>query len=315
MPDLAPRRSVPAMGRAAVVRSGHYAPVRDAVAARLRLGPMPFNAAVGAARAVMPHSRPSLTARNVAIVRGRFGRPCIPTGDPAAEDQLVGSLPLTLPLQLPGMTRYLRERTKFFDCALLDAYARGTRQVVIVGAGYDGRSLRYRHPGVTFFEVDHPATQADKRDRLGWVRADAKDVRFVSVAFGQDLVSEQLAIAGHDTETATHFMSEGVTSYVPRRELATLVDGVAGRAGPGSSFAIDFVTSGTDKPFIRRLMLRAVRAGTAMLGEKIVTVLDPAAVEELLRSAGWSEVQLQPPAGPFPAVFAVAVGGRRSNRS
>ena len=196
---------------------------------------MPYKRTARAARAVMPRSRPSLTARNVAIVRRRFGRPCIPTGDPAAEDRLVGTLPLTIPLQLPGMTRCLRERTKFFDCALLDAYARGTPQVVIVGAGYDGRSLRYRHPGVTFFEVDHPATQADKRDRLSSVGADAKDVRFVSVDFGQDSVTEQLAIAGHDAETATHFMCEGVTSYVPRRELATLVDGVAGRAGTGRS--------------------------------------------------------------------------------
>lgn len=263
----------------------------------------------------MPRSRPSLTARNVATVRRRFSRPCIPTGDPAAEDRLVGSLPLTLPLQLPGMTRYLRERTKFFDRALLDAYARGTPQVVIVGAGYDGRSLRFRHPGVTFFEVDHPATQADKRERLNCVGADAKDVKFVSLDFGQDSLTEQLAIAGHDAETATHFMCEGVTSYVPRRELATLVDRIASRAGPGSSFAIDFATSGTDKPLISRFMLQAVRAGTAVLGERIVTVLDPAAVEELLRSAGWSEVQLQPPAGPFPVVFAVAVGGRRSNRS
>jgi methyltransferase (TIGR00027 family) len=62
-------------------------------------------------------------------------------------------------------------RTRFFDSGLLHACERGVGQVVIVGAGYDGRPLRFRRPGVTFYELDHPATQADKRARLAEVAA------------------------------------------------------------------------------------------------------------------------------------------------
>ncbi len=61
------------------------------------------------------------------------------------------------------MHEYLRARTAFFDQAVVDSIDSGVRQVVIGGAGYDGRALRYAKPGVRWFEVDHPSTQADKR--------------------------------------------------------------------------------------------------------------------------------------------------------
>ena len=64
---------------------------------------------------------------------------------------------------------FIRARTVFFDDAVLDAIDRGVKQVVILGAGYDGRALRFRTPGVQFFEVDHPATQVDKLRRLAYL--------------------------------------------------------------------------------------------------------------------------------------------------
>ena len=37
---------------------------------------------------------------------------------------------------------------------------------MIVGAGYDGRALRYGGPGIRWWEVDRAGTQTDKRARL-----------------------------------------------------------------------------------------------------------------------------------------------------
>jgi methyltransferase (TIGR00027 family) len=119
------------------------------------------------------------------------------------------------------MRAYIAVRTEFFDSGLLQACERGVGQVVIVGAGYDGRSLRFRQPGVTFYEIDHPATQADKRARLAEVAAHMEDVRFVAADFRQDSVVEALTTAGHDRRAATHFMAEGLTSYLPSGFSAT----------------------------------------------------------------------------------------------
>src|SRR5215831_12904979 len=55
-------------------------------------------------------------------------------------------------------------RTRYIDDRLRDALAGGVEQVVILGAGFDSRA--YRIPGIErtrVFELDHPATQAQKR--------------------------------------------------------------------------------------------------------------------------------------------------------
>jgi hypothetical protein len=64
----------------------------------------------------------------------------------------------------PSVTarRVAAQRLGFTRVSALEA---GIDQVVVVGAGYDGRALRYSRPGVRWFEVDHPDTQADKRER------------------------------------------------------------------------------------------------------------------------------------------------------
>jgi O-methyltransferase involved in polyketide biosynthesis len=62
---------------------------------------------------------------------------------------------------------------------VVDAIDRGVKQVVILGAGYDGRALRFRTPGVRFFEVDHPATQIDKLRRLAALGVSVAGISFV----------------------------------------------------------------------------------------------------------------------------------------
>ncbi len=60
----------------------------------------------------------------------------------------------------------MAERTRFVDNEVAGALGRGVDQVVLVGAGYDGRPLRFAGETTTWFEVDRPATQADKQRRL-----------------------------------------------------------------------------------------------------------------------------------------------------
>ena len=62
-------------------------------------------------------------------------------------------------------------------------------QVVTGGAGDDGRALRYARPGTRWFEVDHPATQADKRARLARLGLDASPVAFIPADFTADAVA------------------------------------------------------------------------------------------------------------------------------
>jgi len=57
-------------------------------------------------------------------------------------------------------------RTRALDEAWHEAHAGDARQLVILGAGLDGRAFRLDDLGdSSVFEVDHPATQALKRER------------------------------------------------------------------------------------------------------------------------------------------------------
>src|SRR6202453_713209 len=59
-------------------------------------------------------------------------------------------------------------RSRIAEDALSGAVERGIRQVVILGAGLDTFALRNPHGArqIRIYEVDHPATQAWKRQRL-----------------------------------------------------------------------------------------------------------------------------------------------------
>ena len=109
----------------------------------------------------MREGEPSPTAQRVAAYRLGYERLPAPFGDPAADERLARDVAGSLTFdQHEAMGRYLRWRTAFFDRVVVNALARNVLQVATIGAGYDGRSLRYAKPGVRWFEVDHPPLSA-----------------------------------------------------------------------------------------------------------------------------------------------------------
>src|SRR5579864_799447 len=116
---------------------------------------------------MVTEAMPSATARRVAAYRLSFERIAAPYGDAAADDMLARDVGGNE--HIAGheyMSRYLKGRTAFFDRVVVDAIDRGVMQFVTIGAGYDGRALRYHKPGVSWWEVDQAPTQSDKRARL-----------------------------------------------------------------------------------------------------------------------------------------------------
>jgi methyltransferase (TIGR00027 family) len=90
-------------------------------------------------------------------------------------------------------------RTATIDAAVRDAIAAGATQLVILGAGYDGRAWRIPElAGVRVFEVDHPATQGEKRAHLAELPAAHGIVSFVSIDFERESLDTVLDQAGHD---------------------------------------------------------------------------------------------------------------------
>jgi methyltransferase (TIGR00027 family) len=115
-----------------------------------------------------------------------------------------------------GMRIFIAVRTRFAEDSLAAAVERGVSQLVVLGAGLDTYAYRTK-PGdrLRIFEVDHPATQEWKRQRL----ADAaipipNSLTFAPTDFERQSLSEGLAAAGFDSSQQTFFTWLGVVPYL-----------------------------------------------------------------------------------------------------
>jgi methyltransferase (TIGR00027 family) len=195
---------------------------------------------------------------------------------------------MVLPLHLNHhLVSYLRVRTRFFDAHVVQATASAPRQIVIIGAGYDDRALRFRTPGVRFVEVDHPATQRDKRERLAKLGIDATDVTFVGVDLETD-DPETALLPLLDFGAATTIICEAVLPYLTRPRVETVLGGL--RALPGAPVQLVADLPVTPAALQARVALTVLRMGTTLASERIRTELRPEEVAPLLRSAGWREL-------------------------
>lgn len=228
---------------------------------------------------------PSITARVVAVNRLRLERPAAPTGDPGADERLSAELAEGYDGDYKDVFEWVWARTTFFDGEVLAALAAGVGQVVILGAGYDGRALRFATPGVTFFEVDHPNTQADKRARVEALGAALDGVTFVAHDLAAGALDEALAGAGHSATAPTLFIAEGLLRYLPEATIHELFSVARARSAPGSVFALTFSTREPD--VIVSQEERDPEELLAELGEHVLTLPSRATALGWLAAGGW----------------------------
>jgi methyltransferase (TIGR00027 family) len=170
-------------------------------------------------------------------------------------------------------------RTLAIDHGVRDAITRGARQLVILGAGYDGRAWRMKElAGVKVFEVDHPATQGAKREKVPLLPRPIGAVSFVPTNFEKESVSEVLARAGHDRSIPTCWIWEGVVMYLTRDAMrATLAD-IARLSGPRSTLIINYHAE--HRNIVARLMFR-------LLGEAMISAHSRDEMKSELRAVGF----------------------------
>ncbi|MFE4626083.1 class I SAM-dependent methyltransferase [Streptomyces mirabilis] len=132
-------------------------------------------------------------------------------------------------------------RTVAIDDALR---SHGTPQLVVLGAGLDSRAWRLPELADTdVWEVDHPASQQDKQERLaeaGTPPVVARSVRFAPVDFATDDLGSALEATGHDASVPTTWLWEGGVPYLTHDEVRATVRAVADRSAPGSALVLNY---------------------------------------------------------------------------
>src|SRR6476661_100693 len=170
-------------------------------------------------------------------------------------------------------------RTSAIDAAVRDAIASGAKQLVILGAGYDGRAWRMPElRGVKVFEVDHPATQGEKRARAAELPEAMGTVTFVAIDFARESLDTVLERAGHDRSVPTCWIWEGVVMYLTHGVMRGTLTKIAARSAPGSTLIVNYHT--TLRRFVARLIFK-------LIGEPQVSAWTPEEMAADLRSVGF----------------------------
>lgn len=211
------------------------------------------------APADQPHTpgRASVTAQVAAFMRGLHdSRSRRVSNDPFVPQLLPprwsGALKAALPAvealdkarsvlgQKPAPNHFIM-RTRAIDDALTHALQRGVTQVVLLGAGLDARAFRMdalRKANV--YEVDLPASQAEKRERVKGLRPKARSLHFLPVDLNEDVLKDRLAAAGFNAKRPAVFIMEGLSMYLSDAALSSLLSAVDACAGKGSEIVMTY---------------------------------------------------------------------------
>lgn len=188
-------------------------------------------------------------------------------------------------------------RSRFAEDDLDRAVARGVTQYVLLGAGLD--TFAFRQPPfagrLRIFEVDHPATQAWKRERLAAVGlADPSNMVWVPVDFEHDALDERLTAAGFDLTRPAVFSWLGVVYYLTWPAIELVLRFVASLPRP-TTIVLDSMLPPEELTGFAREVCNSTAKHVTERGESIQTYLRPLELEARLRALGFAEVAVLTP--------------------
>ena len=116
-------------------------------------------------------------------------------------------------------------RSRIAEDAFSKAVEKGVRQIVILGAGLDTFALRNPHGGLEIYELDHPATQAGKLERLAEAEIALPPwLTLVPIDFERDDVGQKLVAAGFQQNAPAFFTWLGVVPYLTADSIGSTLD-------------------------------------------------------------------------------------------
>lgn len=200
-------------------------------------------------------------------------------------------------LFFPGIYAYFAARTRYIDDYLQWCLDNDYQQVVILGAGYDSRAYRFNQfkGRVKIFEIDHPATQVEKKEKLTELfGALPEHVVYVPIDFSSQALSQRLVKSGYDQKLKTFFIWEGVTYYLPADAVDETLTFIVKHSGSQSSVLFDYtyadVIAGTSPLKEAKLWRKFAKKK----GEPLLFGIQKGMIEQYLEQRGFFQVSDAP---------------------
>lgn len=183
-------------------------------------------------------------------------------------------------------------RSRIAEDASSTAVAAGVRQIVILGAGLDTFVLRNPHSErqIRVFEVDHPATQAGKLDRLARAQlAPPPWLILVPVDFEQDNLRTKLISAGFQPAAPAFFTWLGVVPYLTEGAITRTLDFIS--SIPSAQVVFDYLGPPEEFSDDLREIEKARAEQLEKMGERSSSRFDQARIRALLRAHGFGDIE------------------------
>jgi methyltransferase (TIGR00027 family) len=183
-------------------------------------------------------------------------------------------------------------RSRIAEDALSGAVERGVRQIVILGAGLDTFALRNPHGArqVRLYEVDHPATQAAKLERVAEAQIALPPLLiFVPVDFEQDDLGEKLVAAGFQQNLPAFFTWLGVVPYLTEDAIGRTLRYVS--SIQNAEVVFDYLEPPEAFSEELRQIERQRDEQLKKMGERSVSRFEPGGIAEILQSHGFRAIE------------------------
>ncbi len=182
---------------------------------------------------------------------------------------------------LDSMRAQIVVRARYAEDALAEL---APTQYLVLAAGLDTYALRHAGESIQVFEVDHPATQAWKRDKLP---TPPENLSLVPVDFERTTLEQAMVATEFDVEPAAFVSWLGTTYYLTRDAIVETLCGVRERTGAGTRLVLDYWSEAPLRVSRSAALLAGTRIATAFQSEPIRSLFSPAEMEHVSRAAGW----------------------------
>jgi methyltransferase (TIGR00027 family) len=193
----------------------------------------------------------------------------------------------------PGVMGFLTVRDRHIDEYLKACLADGLEQLVILGAGLDARAYRFEElkNGIKVFEVDHPASQATKLEKLEQVfGSPPAHVTYVGIDFNAQRLDQRLFESGYDESLKTFFIWQGVTQYLTPEAVDSTLSFIANHSESGSGVIFDYMYPTLLDGTIKRGEVANMRSKRWVSGEMMTFGIPEGAVTQFLEQRGFTQV-------------------------
>lgn len=179
-------------------------------------------------------------------------------------------------------------RSRYAEDALHAAVSRGCTQYVLIGAGFDSYALRTppQSAHVNIYEVDHPATQSLKRQRIRDCKLAVRDcVHFLAADLSTESLSAVLDKSSLQSTKPAFFSWLGVTMYLTREANLESLRSIARSAATGSELVFTYVDEEAFQSSERTKT--ALEKSVASVGEPFLSGFNPNTLARDLHDVGF----------------------------